>query len=380
MSGKRAIKDRPLRTIVWAPGTIGAACIREVIKQPEFELVGVFAYSKEKGGKDAGDLVGMPKTGVKVTLDKEEIYKLDADCVLHCAMVEADTTTMDNDITRLLESGKNVISAAAYHFPPLKGKEYKEKLENACKRGNASLHGSGIHPGFFIERLGLTLTGLCNRIEHFSCKEINEMSRINNPLIMTNMGFGSDPDAFEPGKPAYLVTERYYKEPMLLAGFVLFGERLEHIDFKTEVTVAEQDLKNDWGTVKKGKIAGLKHVFTGYLGGKPRLTIEENWYQGQNNRPYPTVTDNDYYIIDIEGEPCSVHMEMAYKASFAKGLGRYPGDPTEPPFYATAVTMMQATPLVCAAPPGIVYPKVWAHYAKDIRTLADELPIGASFA
>jgi hypothetical protein len=44
----------PIRVLVWGPGGLGNFAIREVMRLPEFELVGVLAYADDKHGVDAG--------------------------------------------------------------------------------------------------------------------------------------------------------------------------------------------------------------------------------------------------------------------------------------------------------------------------------------
>ena len=75
---------KPYRVIVWGPGAVGLACIRELLSRPEFELVGVLAYSPGKSGIDVGELINHKPVGVKVTTDKEAIVAMDADAVVWC--------------------------------------------------------------------------------------------------------------------------------------------------------------------------------------------------------------------------------------------------------------------------------------------------------
>jgi hypothetical protein len=63
----------PTRVIQWATGPVGSVQLAEVIDNPEFELVGLFVYSPDKLGVDAGALVGRPETGVVATNDKAAI-------------------------------------------------------------------------------------------------------------------------------------------------------------------------------------------------------------------------------------------------------------------------------------------------------------------
>jgi hypothetical protein len=44
------------RVVVWSTGGIGSLAIVAVHERPDLELVGVWVHSKEKVGKDAGEL------------------------------------------------------------------------------------------------------------------------------------------------------------------------------------------------------------------------------------------------------------------------------------------------------------------------------------
>jgi len=71
------------RVIQWATGGVGAEMLRQVIRDPSLELVGVYVYSEDKAGRDAGELAGLEPVGVTATHDRDEILALDADVVMH---------------------------------------------------------------------------------------------------------------------------------------------------------------------------------------------------------------------------------------------------------------------------------------------------------
>src|SRR4051794_33437927 len=60
---RRARGVEELRVIQWTTGKVGKLSLRGVIDDPRLELVGVFAYSEDKAGVDAGPLCGRPDTG-----------------------------------------------------------------------------------------------------------------------------------------------------------------------------------------------------------------------------------------------------------------------------------------------------------------------------
>ena len=118
------------RVVQWATGNIGTHALRSVIDHPHLTLAGVYVYSDQKSGKDAGELCDRPATGVVAARDIDEIVDLDADCVLYMPS-RAD---MD-EVTRLLASGANVVTTRGeFHRPAGLEPALRDRVEEACKR------------------------------------------------------------------------------------------------------------------------------------------------------------------------------------------------------------------------------------------------------
>jgi len=102
-----------LRVVQWATGNIGARALRGVIEHPELTLAGVYVTSAAKAGQDAGDLCGLPATGVAATNDIDQILALGADCVLYMpAACDFD------EVCALLASGANIVTTRGeFHHP-----------------------------------------------------------------------------------------------------------------------------------------------------------------------------------------------------------------------------------------------------------------------
>ena len=56
-----------LRVVQWATGNIGSRSLRHIIEHPGLTLAGVYVTSAAKAGQDAGELCGLPPTGVAAT-------------------------------------------------------------------------------------------------------------------------------------------------------------------------------------------------------------------------------------------------------------------------------------------------------------------------
>ncbi|MFE3543763.1 hypothetical protein ACFXK0_12375 [Nocardia sp. NPDC059177] len=103
------------RVIIWGPGDMGGRALHATLTSPDFDVVGVKVFSPHKHGTDIGELVSLPPAGITATTDKQEILDLEADCVIHTPTTPALLKGADDDVIELLESGKNVVSAASYH-------------------------------------------------------------------------------------------------------------------------------------------------------------------------------------------------------------------------------------------------------------------------
>lgn len=375
----------PYKVIVWGPGAVGQAALREMVDRPEFHIVGVFGYSPSKIGKDVGEIIGHEPFGVKITNDKEAILALKADVVLYTGAFPIDTEPMERDIIAFLESGKNVVTAAAHFYPQSHGKAYVDRIEAACRKGGTSLFGTGENPGFWWQNVAMTLTSVCTHVEHLKLEEFGDLGKGGSSVeTLESAGFNKTvEEASAPGPVAELWRTYYYVEALTLASRALFRRDPEKIDIESiyhpaprdiVLTEAAGDQKDMF--VPKGKVGAFTHRFSAQLDGRPRLTIEVNWFLKLSEAPFPV--QKDYcWRIQLEGKPVSLSCEFVPYASLKDESLFRPGDPIPSVFYVTAMPLVHAIPLVCAHAPGIVLPSVFTHVVPDFRLLEQRTPLGA---
>jgi 2,4-diaminopentanoate dehydrogenase len=66
------MSDRPIRVVQWTTGNVARQAIAAIVERPDLELVGVYAHSKQKAGRDVGELAGLGRTlGILATDDIE---------------------------------------------------------------------------------------------------------------------------------------------------------------------------------------------------------------------------------------------------------------------------------------------------------------------
>src|ERR1700704_5785821 len=98
------------RVVQWATGSVGTWSLREIIRNPDLELVGLRVYSPDKVGQDAGVIAGGRPIGVLATDRDADIVARAPDVVVHCAQAFAEQQQMLDDVLMLLEAGLNVVT------------------------------------------------------------------------------------------------------------------------------------------------------------------------------------------------------------------------------------------------------------------------------
>jgi class 3 adenylate cyclase len=96
-----------LRVVQWTTGNVGKRSVRAIVAHPDIDLVGCYAWSGDKSGRDVGELCGLEPVGVTATGDVDALLGLRPDCVVYNPMW-SDT----DEVARILEAGVNVVSTA----------------------------------------------------------------------------------------------------------------------------------------------------------------------------------------------------------------------------------------------------------------------------
>jgi hypothetical protein len=329
------------RVIQWATGMVGREAIRGVVAHPELELVGVWVHDTGKVGRDAGELAGIAPLGVTATDDVDALLALDADCVVY-APVLASTTT----VIRLLESGLNVVTPVGWIYP---GESPKlAAIEDACRRGNATLHGTGINPGGITERLPLLLSSWCRDIRHVRAEEFSDIRNYPTASVVRDvMMFGTPPEAARTSPmPAMLGMGFCESIDMIAAvlGWVLDPEkRTTH-----EMAVATGDLDTPVGVIESGTVAAQRFTWEGLVDGAPVITVRVNWLMGEEHLE-PAWTfgpEGQRFEVSIDAEP---PVSVVVHGLHPPVVGEHP----EIGLTAPAMHCVNAVPYVCAAPAGV---------------------------
>ena len=341
------------RIIQWATGSMGRTALRRVLDAPQHDLVGVYVYSDGKAGQDAGSLARRPDTGIVSTNDVDEICALDADVVLHTPRITLPYSALVDDVVRLLESGKNVVSTAGFHWPAAHGEDYARRLHEAGVKGNATLAGAGVNPGMIVERIALAATGMCHELKSLSIFETVDASQMESAdFVFGLMGFNTDPEKRDiRSGPLADLYGTLFSEVLHFAANEL-GTEVAEILPEHALTMAPEEMTVKAGSIAKGNVAATEWRWRARTKAGPEIILSILWTADPKMHGD---RHSGHWLIEIAGRP-SIRMTLDINES----------DPTKPPSRALTdaviAVAMRTIPDVIAAPPGLFAyhaPGVW---------------------
>jgi hypothetical protein len=325
------------RVVQWATGNIGSRSLRHIIEHPGLVLAGVYVTSEAKSGRDAGDLCGLPPTGVTATSDIDEILALGADCVLYMpASCDLD------QVCDILASGTNIITTRGeFHHPGSMRTADRERVDRACAERGASIHSTGSSPGFISEAIPLVLASIQRRLDAVTINEYADLSSRDSPdMLFDLMGFGHSAAEFPQERFAYGASS-FGPSLRLIAEAV--GLPLDSVTATGEVALTPEEITIAAGTLEAGTVAAQRMTVTGTRAGRALLSFTATWYCTIALDPAWTVRGNGWRV-QVDGDaPLDIDIRFAVPA------GRM--SETTPGY--TANRAVNAIPYVCAAPPGI---------------------------
>jgi len=338
------------RVVVWGTGFVGKMVIPEVLRHPNFELVGVGVRNPDKVGKDVGEICGIESIGLAATDDTEALIALRPDALVHFGPTAARAAENIRDIGSFLRSGVDVCSTAMtpWVWPgmTLNPPTWIEPIAEACQAGGASCFTTGIDPGFANDLFPMTLMGLCAEVRQVRALEILDYINYEGDYE-DEMGIGRPPEFVPLLEHTDILVMSWGATVPMMAHAV--GIELDEITTTWEKWVTKSAITSAKGVINPGDVAAIRFTINGIFKGEPRICLEHINRVGADAAPdWPRGTQDDVYRVVIDGTP-SITQETSFR--FNDGSGR---DAAAAGCLATGLRALNAVPAVNELPPGWV--------------------------
>ncbi|MET0286884.1 MAG: dihydrodipicolinate reductase [Polyangiales bacterium] len=283
-----------LRVVQWTTGKVATQSIKAILDRPELELVGLYAFSKEKVGQDVGDLIQLGrKLGVKATNDIDALLALKPDCIVYMPL-HPDVP----ELARLLRAGVNVVTTASFITGRGYGEPARKELEEAARAGGVSLFGSGINPGW-VDALVANASSLCRDVNLVKVTESFNIGLWAADANQDVIGWGRPANDPEHPKAIEKATLPFGDAVEAIAKMFKFA--LDDVRCEVSFAHATEDLDVPGRIVKKGTVAGVIAKWLGIAQGHPVIELNAQWVVSDDVEPAWEIAMA--YLIEVQGTP-----------------------------------------------------------------------------
>lgn len=281
-----------IRVIQYGVGPIGAGIVRLMLQKPDIQIVGAIDLDPQKVGKDLGRIVGAERDlGVIIGGQARDVLRAGAHVVVHST--SSYLTHVSDQLIGCLQAGSNVVSTCEeLAYPFRKHPELSQQLDRAAREHRVALLGTGVNPGFAMDKLVLTLSTSCQEVRQVKVRRVVDASRRRLPL-QKKVGAGMSVEEFRGQVQAGVIKHHGLPESAAMIADSL-GLRVDTIQESIEPVVAQETVRSEFLEVAPGRVIGVRQVARGLGDGQENVRLELEMYLGA-----PEPVDS----IEISGTP-----------------------------------------------------------------------------
>ena len=328
--------------VQWTTGNVGRRSVRAILANPQLRLVGCYAWSPDKVGRDVAELCGLDEpTGVIATNDIDALLALRPDCVSYNPIWPSV-----DDLVRILTAGVDVASTSAFITGHWMGDADRQRIIDACTAGGSSIFGSGMNPGF-ANLLALVSAGICERIDSVSVLESVDSTGYGSAETERSVGYGLPGDS--PELPELIATgTAVFGDAVRLMADALQVE-LDDVVCESEVAITTERVVAGDLVIEPGCVAGISAHWLGKVGDRTVIDLGVRWRKGNTLEPNWKVEHG--YLVDVQGLPCvRTKLQIFPPRDFeARSMEDY----MELGMIMTSLPAINGIPAICEAAPGI---------------------------
>ncbi len=281
---------KKIRAIQYGIGPIGASILKLMREKEAIEIIGAIDSDPAKVGKDLGEVVGASDApwGIKVSGDSKGVLEQSADVVMHTT--SSSLPKVMDQLLAAMEVGSCIVSTCEeLSYPYRTHPELALQLDKSAKENGVALVGTGVNPGFVMDKLVVTLAAVSQRVEHAKALRIVDASKRRLPL-QKKIGAGLSVEDFRARVQEGTIKHVGLPESVAMVADSL-GLRVDEITETIEPKVATERVQTEFLTVESGQAAGVHQIARGLSEGKELIYMELQMYVGAKD-PADTVELN----------------------------------------------------------------------------------------
>jgi 4-hydroxy-tetrahydrodipicolinate reductase len=266
-------KRDPIRVLVLGTGQMGSGIARLLLTKPGLALVGAYGRRAERAGMDVGQAIGLGRDlGMRMSVDLADTLERNRPEVAIQATCSRLVDAAE-EITTLVRHRVHVISIAEeMAYPSCVSPTLAATFHQLAQAYRVAIVGTGINPGFVLDLLVITLSGVCAEIQSITARRVNDLSPYG-PSVLKSQGVGLTPEQFQVGIQAGTVVGHFgFPQSIAMIADAL-GWEIERIHETREPIISSVRRATPFVAVAPGQVAGCLHTAVAYRHGQPVITL-----------------------------------------------------------------------------------------------------------
>jgi len=262
------VAEGGIPVVVIGLGEVGRAIAKRVLSHPELRLVAAVDPAKGIAGRALDELLGVATSGLVVAADPGKAL-----AAARGGVVLLATTSSFEKARPLIEqavrAGCSVVSTCEeLAWPWLHHEAAAEALDALCEANDVAVVGTGVNPGFSLDRLPAFLAQVAGEVRHVRGLRVVDLAKRRDAL-RKKAGVGLSEAAFEAADERGEVGHIGLSESAALAAAGC-GLEVDEVEEELVPLIAEEDAHG----VKQGQVAGVHQVARAFHEGREVVHLE----------------------------------------------------------------------------------------------------------
>jgi len=282
-----------IRVLMYGLGPIGAAVARQLASRKGFQIVGAVDIDRAKIGLDLGEVIGLGrKLRVRVTNDVNGAIKAGKpDVAVLCT--NSSLKKVMPQIEGVLKKKVAIVSTTEeLSYPVGKNRALAKKIDALAKKAKVAVVGTGVNPGFAMDALPITLTGISERVDSIRVDRVQD-ARSRRLPFQQKIGSGLNKEQFAQKVKDGSVRHVGLAESVTMIADSM-GWKLDKVTDEIQPKIAEKAVESELIAVDPGYVCGIIQDGIGYVKGKPVIVLHMEAYLG---------APESFDAVTVEGNP-----------------------------------------------------------------------------
>jgi 4-hydroxy-tetrahydrodipicolinate reductase len=285
------VVESGIPVVLMGLGEIGQAIARAALLRPELRVVAAVDSDPAYAGRALSEVLGASAPDLAVATRLAEVApQARGGVVLQATQSRLDAVLPD--LEEAVRAGLHVVSTCEELAWPWLGHEPEAaSLDRLCHERNVAVLGTGVNPGFVLDRLPATLAQVTGPVRHVRGIRVVDAST-RRAALLRKIGAGLTEEEFHRGIERGEIGHVGLAESAAMAAEACAGLDEYEVDEEILPLVAEED-SGGAVRIRRGQVAGLQHHARVFAEGREVVSLELTMAVGARDPRDELVIDAD---------------------------------------------------------------------------------------